>query len=101
MLTLLEKRLIAMSHLGIRIEHGDNHRWILATETENFDFNFILDKKYTDFCCKVYGGINEALDRIDSVLYFTFYQSLENTFNTIIQLDLDEYAEDDIINIKG
>lgn len=95
MVSNLEKRLIALSHLGIRIEHTDGHRWILSTETDNFDYATECEKQ-KNYPCKVYGGINEALDKVDSVLVNTDKKSLLNVYNNLISC-YDDKREDYII----
>ncbi len=94
-MTTLEKRLVALSALGIRIEHEAGHRWILSTETDCFDFEKTM-KEVGVNVCKLYGGINEALNQVDTVLAKTNYKSLEEYCNT---LTMGFATEDDFISI--
>ena len=84
-MTILEKRLIALSALGIRVEHESGHRFILSVETDCFNFQRVMDE-VNIHVCKIYGGINEALNAVDTVLLNTCYISLENHCNTLIDL---------------
>ena len=99
MVSNLEKRLIALSHLGIRIEHDGGHRWILSTETDNFNFDKECEKQKV-YPCKIYGGINEALDKVDTILVNTDKKSLLNVYNNLISC-YDDKREDYIITCNA
>lgn len=90
MLTNLEKKLIALSYLGIRIEHESGHRWILSTDTDYFNFESVM-RVTGVHVCKVYGGVEEALDQVDSVLEKTSERSLLAVFETLV----DNFGDDD------
>lgn len=102
-MTDLEKRLIALSSLGIRIEHESGHRWIMSTPTEFFDFAFEVEharQKGVSHYSKIYGGINEALDEVDKILSVVHHSSLITHFNTLNQEWLnDGYDSDAIANL--
>lgn len=67
-MTDLEKRLIVLSHLGITIEHCNGHRYIYCRETEDFDFDRILNLNGVSLNNKIYGTLLDALDIIDYCL---------------------------------
>ena len=98
-MTMLEKRLIALSDLGIRIEHSAGHRWILSEQIEGFDFLKECGKLKVDVC-KVYGGINEALDKIDTVLKCTYKKSLVDHFN-VINSEFKDERKDFIVKCRS
>jgi len=96
MITLLEKRLIALSQLGITIQHENGHRWILAMGTDYFDFNKECEIQKV-YLCKVYSGINCALDKVDEVLKYTNKISLIDVYNSLV-LQYDCESEDYIVS---
>ena len=79
-MTSLEKRLIVLSNLGIRIEHKDGHRWIEDEATEYFHFDYILKKHGILLNNKIYGSLEDALDIIDHCLINMGKGSLEEMY---------------------
>ena len=67
-MTQLEKRLIVLSQLGIRIEHRDGHRWIEYTPSDTFDFEHMLKMDGILLNNKIYGTLEDALNIIDRCL---------------------------------
>ena len=98
-MTRLEKRLIALSNLGIRIEHEGGHRWIVSEQIDGFNFLIECRKLNVDVC-KVYGGINEALDKVDTVLKCTYRKSLIHHFN-VINSEFKNERKDFIVNCRS
>jgi hypothetical protein len=86
-LTKLEKQLIAMSHLGIRIEIADGHRWIRSEETDDFYFHQELEKAGVLLNNKMYGGLVEAIQVIDRCMCLLRRPLLEDYFNSVFDKD--------------
>ena len=99
-MTRLEKRLVALSALGIRIEHDSGHRYIMSTPTDYFDIEKLAESA-RDFDCKIYGGIEEALDRVDNLLIKTGYMPLEEYCDRFLLEWKDYgYTEEDFVNLR-
>lgn len=80
-MTDLEKRLVALSSLGIWIEHADGHRWIRSAETYNdFSYHDLLESHGIAVNNKIYGGVEEALDVVDRSLELVKAASLLTQF---------------------
>ena len=92
--TKLEKQLIMLSVMGISITIEDGHRWIRCNyDVEGWeDVQELIENSIN---CKVYGGIKEAIIKIDKTLVENKYLSLEEKFNTTIDKKYDiEHKED-------
>lgn len=89
------KRMIAASHLGIRIEQNSGHRWIHIDGNAD---NSPIAKDRPDlvahvpgltegtFLMKEYGSFEEALNRIDSVLVSQHSPTLLQYFDSHVNV---------------
>ena len=78
--TKLEKQLIMLSVMGINITIADGHRWIEFNEYAEYDEKSI-DLLEKSISCKVYGGIKEAIIRIDNLFIKNNMPTLEQRFD--------------------
>ncbi len=80
--TKLEKQLIMLSSMGITINIEDGHRWIMFDENNDFycDTHDLLDKNIST---KVYGGVKEAILRIDNFFIKNNMPTLEERFEKL------------------
>ena len=79
---MLSRKLVSAMQCGFMITFRDGHRWIdfepvtdLAEEIEK-----VMVKKGVEISSKVYGGYEEALDRISGVLEMLGFDRLENMY---------------------
>ena len=87
-MTNLEKRLVALSHLGINITHESGHRWIESNENSDFDFHEYLNKTGIILNNKIYGGVEDALNVIDAC----FKQNSDDTLLEFFEKYIEEEA---------
>lgn len=84
-LTDLEKKLIALSSLGICIQHADGHRWIVCLDEWQDVHNNSSFSELHDFNSKVYGSVYAAIQYIDYILSRDNKTSLLEIYNEIIK----------------
>lgn len=70
------KRLMATMMLKITFECADGHRWIYMDS----DYHEACKKAKFGFSCKVYGGLDKALDYVDTMLEAIGHPSLIDTY---------------------
>lgn len=78
------KRLIAAMNMGVRVETQDGHRWIIIGEHHEGSclLHAVMSKGLTfDDITKVYGSVDDALDRVDRLLERAEMSSLEKMFD--------------------
>lgn len=90
-LTNLEKTLLAMSHLGIRIENAHGHRWIYSEPTECYDFAEALKRHGVSVNNKIDGGYMEAIAVVQDAWFEMYNRHLDSA--------IDWMDEDDIFEI--
>jgi hypothetical protein len=90
-LTIFEKQLIALSSLGIWIEHCDGHRWINSQETEYFNFHEELEKHGIALNNKIYGGIKEVIVVVDKCFELMGRKSLLDVFDGLFEEEKHAY----------
>lgn len=83
-MTRTEKRLIALSSLGIWIEHESGHRWIESHNTESFSFD-LAQERAGIYANKIYQGIESALNEVDEVLKAAYGTTLEAICDGLIK----------------